>query len=78
MIPNRMPGNEFFGNGLKLRVTACRKRLRVNRYQHRAQSDVAQSVLAPDLNAKESLVGVDEGSEQCAGWIRPEQEIGIT
>ena len=77
MTPNRMLGNEFFGNGLKQRVTACRKRLRVKRHLHRLHSDVAP-VLTSDLNAKESLVGVEEGSEQCGGWIRPEQEIGIT
>ena len=31
MIPHRIPSNEIFGNALRERVTACRKRLRVNR-----------------------------------------------
>jgi hypothetical protein len=31
MIPHRRPSNEIFGNDLRERVTACRKRLRVNR-----------------------------------------------
>ena len=38
MIPHRIPSNEIFGNGLKDRVTACRKRLRLNRI-HRAHAD---------------------------------------
>ncbi len=38
MIPHRIPSNEIFGNGLRGRVTACRKRLRVNRIR-RAHED---------------------------------------
>ena len=38
MIPHRIPSNEIFGNGLRERVTACRKRLRANRI-HRAYAD---------------------------------------
>ena len=38
MIPHRISSNEIFGNGLRERVTACRKRLRVNRI-HRAHAD---------------------------------------
>ena len=34
MIPHRMLSNEISGNGLRERVTACRKRLRVNRVTH--------------------------------------------
>jgi len=87
MTPNRMLGDELFGNALKQRVTACRKRLRVNRHQHRLQSDVVQALFTSDVNAhfpgesvalQESLVDGDEGSDQCGGWIRPEPEIGIT
>jgi hypothetical protein len=36
MIPQRIPGSEICGNGLKDRVTACRKRLRVNRVAQRS------------------------------------------
>ncbi len=35
MIPHRMLSNEIGCNGLRERVTACRKRLRVNRVTHR-------------------------------------------
>lgn len=31
MIPHRMLSSELFASGMKVRVTACRKRLRVNR-----------------------------------------------
>jgi hypothetical protein len=41
MIPHRIPSNEIFGNGLRERVTACRRRLRVNRI-HRAHADNRQ------------------------------------
>jgi hypothetical protein len=35
MIPQRMLTSELGGSGLKNRVIACRKRLRVNRVTHR-------------------------------------------
>lgn len=38
MIPHRMLSNEISGSGLKERVTACRKRLRVNRVTHKTQA----------------------------------------
>ena len=41
MIAHRIPSNEIFGNGLRERVTACRKRLRFNRI-HRAQAVLEQ------------------------------------
>jgi hypothetical protein len=31
MIPRRTQDNQIFGNGLRERVTACRRRLRMNR-----------------------------------------------
>ena len=37
MIPHEALSNEIFGNGLKDRITACRKRLRVSRATQRAQ-----------------------------------------
>ena len=37
MIPHRTPDNEICGNGLKGRVAACRKRLRVNRVLKRTR-----------------------------------------
>ena len=37
MISHRLLSIEVYGNGLRGRVTACRKRLRVNRVAQRAQ-----------------------------------------
>jgi len=39
MIPQRLPVSEICGNGLKDRVTACRKRLRVNRVAQRSHGN---------------------------------------
>ena len=39
MIPNRMLSSEIRGNGLKGRVTACRKRLRISRVAQRARAN---------------------------------------
>lgn len=83
MIPHRMLSNEFFGTGVKERVTACRKRLRVNRHQQRLQINVSQS-FDSEVNTLfpaeyiELPGGVGEGSEELEGWIKPELEIGIT
>lgn len=47
MIPHRRPGNEICGNGLKGRVAACRKRLRVYRVTKRTNvSNYAEELLA--------------------------------
>jgi len=89
MIPHRVLSNEFFGNGLKQRVTACRKRLRVNRHHHRLQSNGGQSLFTSEISTsfpaenvvvRESLIGSKESSEhqQQEAWIRPELEVGIT
>ena len=57
MIPHRIPSNEIFGNGLRERVTACRKRLRVNRI-HMAQADNQ-----PEEQSRETKVVVSKFSE---------------
>ena len=54
MIPHRIPSNEIFGNGLRERVTACRKRLRVNRI-HRAHAGNQ-----PEEPFRETKVGASE------------------
>jgi hypothetical protein len=52
MIPHRMQSNQVFANGLKSRVSACRKRLRFNRpireahASHRLDNELEQ--LFPD------------------------------
>ena len=89
MIPYRTPSYEIFGNDLRERVTACRKRLRINRI-HKVHADnqpedpfretrVAASEFpgySEDLPAlRESLVHLRDGelSERVG-----EQEVGTT
>ena len=88
MIPHRMPSSEIFGNGLKQRVTACRKRLRVNRNLHRVHfSDepvafTTETASFPDehLAVRESFAGGVTASEfrEREAWLRLEPEVGIT
>lgn len=40
MIPQRTLGGELFGNGLKARVTACRKRIRRGRVARKTDDDL--------------------------------------
>lgn len=89
MIPHRMPSNPIFGNALKLRVTACRKRLRVNRNLHKVHfsdepagftSEIIASFRGEYLSVRESLLEGGDASEfrEREPWPRLEQEVGIT
>lgn len=88
MIPHRMLGSEIFGNLLRSRVTACRKRLRVNRHLHKVHSCDDLPTLAPEPigsfpaeypAVRESLIGGDAYEfRQQEAWLRLEQEVGIT
>ena len=89
MIPHRVLNNEFFGNGLRQRVTACRKRLRTNRHHHRLHLNEGQSSFTSEVSVsfpaesdavRESLIGSMESFEgqQQEAWIRPEEEVGRT
>ena len=48
MIPHRMLSNEIANNGVKDRVTACRKRLRENRVMFKAQANIGIDELSPE------------------------------
>lgn len=89
MIPQRMASSETFGNGLKGRVTACRKRLRVNRSVNKVQVNDEPAVFSRETTgafpdeyptAGESLVREREANEFRDGeaWQRVEQEVGLT
>jgi hypothetical protein len=88
MIPHRMPSKEIFGNGLKQRVTACRKRLRVNRNLHKVPFSDEPLPFASETASfsdeypavRESLPGRRDASEfqEREAWPRLEQEVGIT
>jgi hypothetical protein len=48
MIPQRMLSSEICGNGLKNRVTACRKRLRLKRVTQRSHVNNDSGELFPE------------------------------
>jgi hypothetical protein len=88
MIPRQLPSNAIFGQGLKLRVTACRKRLRINRSLHKVQfADDSETLLSESATCfseasdavRESVPGGGSGSEfrEREAWLRLEQEVGI-
>jgi hypothetical protein len=49
MIPQRTVVNESYGNGLKHRVTACRRRLRGNRVAQRPEGISQTDSLTAEL-----------------------------
>jgi hypothetical protein len=49
MIPHRMLSNEIGCSGLRERVTACRKRLRVTRATHKAHALNEANDLFPEI-----------------------------
>ena len=78
MIPQPKPRNDFAGSELRERVTACRKRLRNNRFtQAAAERELDQSFstsnatfLDEDAGMRESLSSIELSSVA--------QEVGIT
>ena len=77
MIPQRKPRNDFAGSELRERVTACRKRLRNNRFTQAVagrESDQSFSTsnatfLDEDAGMRESLSSIE---------LSGTQEVGIT
>ena len=76
MIPHRMLGNEIDSNGLRERVSACRKRLRVNRSTHKQPHTLNEATeLFPEIvPARERTTRND--SEEL--HLTEELEVGIT
>jgi hypothetical protein len=77
MIPQRNPRNDFAGSQLRERVTACRKRLRHNRFPQASRlefdqgCDAADATFLDDQSAmRESLPNIELSSRA--------QEVGIT
>jgi hypothetical protein len=77
MIPQRMLSSEICGNGLKDRVTACRKRLRVNRTRPQLVVHEEAEVLLPETTALFSLEVSDRRDSEVSLLVA-EQEVGIT
>lgn len=77
MIPQRMLSSDFCGNGLKNRVTACRKRLRVNRTRHKPLAHDEDADLFPETAAPFPFEGSDRSDSE--GLLLGRQhEVGIT
>lgn len=77
MIPQRKPRNDFAGSELRERVTACRKRLRNNRFLQASGREFDQgrnatkATFLDDQSAmRESLPNIELSSTA--------QEVGIT
>jgi hypothetical protein len=77
MIPHRTLSREICGSGLKDRVTACRKRLRVSRTRHKPLVHDEDEDLFPETIAFFSLEGSDRLDSEVL-LLRREQEVGIT
>ena len=93
MIPRAKLTNQIFGNPLKVRVSACRKRVRDHRSIHRAYAQEANHAeqdgqpmaqFPADSAAVRQLVNVDSsplfGDAQAVKNAESvgEQEVGIT
>lgn len=93
MIPHRMFSSDVFGSGLKGRVTACRKRLRVHRTTNRTHLSnrlegvfSESSIPTPEFLDDPATVRQSEVPRMSAeadlsggdGLQPVEQEVGIT
>ena len=78
MIPHRVLSNEIGSNGLKERVTACRKRLRVNRVTHKQPHALNEAIeLFPEKGSQPDPAR-NVLSENEALRLTEGQEVGIT
>jgi len=73
MIPPRTLNGENFGNGVRYRVTECRKRLREHRTFHRSKAGVAVNA-----GTKAPATGVHRTGGLRANGVAEEAESKIT
>ena len=88
MIPQRTTGVVLFGNGLKTRVTACRKRIRRGRVARRSDDDLLPEAAVVESSGRtfpselsvvrQSCVEISEISDLKFEISDTEQEVGIT
>ncbi len=76
MIPHRMLSAEINGSGLKDRVTACRKRLRVNRTRPKAPGQGENEELFTETTKLFSFASSER--VDCEALLAAEEEVGIT
>jgi hypothetical protein len=75
MIPHRMLSSEIYGSGLKHRVTACRKRLRVNRIRQKPLTHEEDEELFPETT---TIFSFESCHDSEALLLVEKQEVGIT
>ena len=94
MIPHRMLSSDICGNGLRGRVTACRKRLRVNRVildrVHQSEELFPETgvsatefldqypAMRKSLYCPSAFAGANEPGDGELSAVVGEQEVGIT
>jgi len=69
-----MLSSEIYGSGLKDRVTACRKRLRISRTRHKPLAHDEDEELFPETTTIFSFESCDDGE---AILLVEKQEVGI-
>lgn len=77
MIPQRKPRNDFAGSELRERVTACRKRLRNNRFLQASGRDFNQDCNATEATFLDDQSGMRESLPNIE-LSSTAQEVGIT
>jgi hypothetical protein len=81
MIPHRMLDNEISNNGLRDRVTACRKRLRESRVMSRANASTDVEELFPEASptaARTCNFSSRHATSDTVTFLSLEEEVGIT
>ena len=74
MIPVRSLSRESFDNGVRCRVDACRKRLRIIRVQQRAQIHIAGNPQLEEMAS--SLAESNEIPTATSEMLPPETRVG--
>lgn len=81
MIPQRLPDNDMAYNGVRDRVTACRKRLRENRVMCKPVAGTEAGELFPEAAATGSrsrAPSVGNSTQNNLPSVLMEEEVGIT
>jgi hypothetical protein len=80
MIPHRLPNDDMADNGMKDRVTACRKRLRENRVMSRTTADTELGELFPKTQVAGSHRSFSSrnATRSNVTFLHMEEEVGIT
>jgi hypothetical protein len=81
MFPHRILENEVADNGVRDRITACRKRLRESRAMTRVQSGAGVEEVFPETETARLRIRTLSGrnsSRERPSLLALEEEVGIT